>query len=75
MRVQPRNQEQMGKANARVLEKQEERKRKIKEKGIDYVFEGHVSTTQDLILDRFNEMSLGMRRSAGRLRDPDPRDW
>lgn len=39
----PRTQEQKEKSNQNVLKKQDARKNKIKEKGIDYDFEGHVS--------------------------------
>jgi nucleolar protein 15 len=39
---QPRTKEEREKADQGVLGRQEERKRKIKEKGIDYEFEGHV---------------------------------
>jgi nucleolar protein 15 len=38
-----RTKEEEEKSNASVLKKQEGRKQKIKDKGIDYEYEGHVS--------------------------------
>jgi nucleolar protein 15 len=41
--AQPRTQQEQEHANKRVLEKQAGRRKKIKDAGIDYDFEGHVS--------------------------------
>lgn len=41
--AQPRTKQEQEHANKRVLEKQAGRRKKIKDAGIDYDFEGHVS--------------------------------
>jgi nucleolar protein 15 len=41
--AQPRTKQEQEQANKRVLEKQAGRRKKIKDAGIDYDFEGHVS--------------------------------
>lgn len=45
---QVRTQDEQDKANGKVLDKQNKRKEKIKSKGIDYEFDGHVSDTERL---------------------------
>ena len=40
-----RTQEQQDKANAKLLDKQDKRRQRIKDKGIDYDFDGHVSAS------------------------------
>lgn len=46
--MKPRTQEQQDKSNASLLKKQESRRKKIKDKGIDYEFDGHVSLSPDI---------------------------
>ena len=41
-KAQPRTKEQIAKTNQGVIDRQDERKRKIKAQGIDYEYEGHV---------------------------------
>lgn len=59
--TQPRTDDEKDKADEGLLEKQDARKRKIKAKGIDYEFEGHVS---DKMLGWFGLTSFAHRHES-----------